>query len=189
MRAHTKARRNLKLSLIDRGMGLVEATHGAKEHLLLGPHILQKAFLLLYCLCRPKKCQKRPTIGAKETYYIRTLESLPAVAPAAVAAPDPPCIVAAADSRVYIHVSAQVHQVNAIHTHTHVRVRAHTHSCTRAHTYAHIWQHFWPHSVLHYYQYHYPHHNCYYYNYHRHHYNHVNVCRANSAGLERPGGV
>ena len=29
-------------------------------------------------LRRPFKCQKRPTIGAKETYYMRTLESLPA---------------------------------------------------------------------------------------------------------------
>jgi hypothetical protein len=25
---------------------------------------------------RPNKCQKRPTIGAKETYYMRTFESL-----------------------------------------------------------------------------------------------------------------
>ena len=28
--------------------------------------------------CRPHKCQKRPTRGAKETYYMRTFESLPA---------------------------------------------------------------------------------------------------------------
>jgi len=27
-------------------------------------------------LCRPKMCQKRPTIGAKETYYVRTFECL-----------------------------------------------------------------------------------------------------------------
>ena len=26
----------------------------------------------------PHKCQKRPTVGAKETYYMRTFESLPA---------------------------------------------------------------------------------------------------------------
>ena len=29
-------------------------------------------------LRRPKKCQKKPIIGAKETYYMRTFESLPA---------------------------------------------------------------------------------------------------------------
>ena len=27
-------------------------------------------------LRRPNKCQKRPTIGAKETYHVRTFESL-----------------------------------------------------------------------------------------------------------------
>jgi hypothetical protein len=27
-------------------------------------------------LRRPNKCQKRPTIGAKETYYVRTFECL-----------------------------------------------------------------------------------------------------------------
>ncbi len=32
---------------------------------------------LVRCLRRPSKCQKRPTIGAKETYYVRTFESLP----------------------------------------------------------------------------------------------------------------
>jgi hypothetical protein len=30
------------------------------------------------CLRRPNKCQKRPTLGAKETYYMRTFEILPA---------------------------------------------------------------------------------------------------------------
>ena len=28
----------------------------------------------LACLRRPNKCQKRPTLGAKETYYLRTFE-------------------------------------------------------------------------------------------------------------------
>jgi hypothetical protein len=34
-------------------------------------------------LRRPKKCQKRPIIGAKETYYVRTFASLPAARTAA----------------------------------------------------------------------------------------------------------
>ena len=37
--------------------------------------------LLRACIvahCRPNQCQKRPTIGAKEIYYLRTFESLPA---------------------------------------------------------------------------------------------------------------
>jgi len=35
--------------------------------------------LLALRLRRPNKCQKRPTIGAKETYCVRTFESLPAL--------------------------------------------------------------------------------------------------------------
>jgi len=29
------------------------------------------------CPAQTKKCQKRPTIGANETYYVRTFENLP----------------------------------------------------------------------------------------------------------------
>jgi hypothetical protein len=38
------------------------------------------AHVVRCCLRRPKRCQKRPTIGAKETYYARTFEHLPALA-------------------------------------------------------------------------------------------------------------
>ena len=34
-----------------------------------------------HCLRRPNKCQKRPTTEAKETYYVRTFESLPRLKP------------------------------------------------------------------------------------------------------------
>jgi hypothetical protein len=37
-----------------------------------------REFDLAACLRRPNKCQKRPTIGAKETCYGRTFENLPA---------------------------------------------------------------------------------------------------------------
>jgi hypothetical protein len=46
------------------------------------PPSLSFALILTHCACqrlrRPNKCQKRPNFGAKETYYLRTFESLPA---------------------------------------------------------------------------------------------------------------
>ena len=62
------------------------------------------------------KCQKRPTIGAKETYYMRTFERFPWCAYAS-------------------HAGARLasHSYTHTHTHTHTHTDTHTHY-THTHT-------------------------------------------------------
>ena len=146
----------------------------ARRSICFSAHIFCKRRSFSSIACADPKSVKRDLLwGQKRPISTRTFESLPAVAPAAVAAPNPPCIVAAADSSVCIHVRAHVHQVNAIdaYTHVHVCVRStcmcvceRTHSCTHGHGHghAHIWQHVWLHSVSLY--------CCYHHHYYHNHY-------------------
>ena len=82
-------------------------------------------------LLRQNKCQKRPNIVAKETYYMRTFESLPAYGKLSTLTGT-----TCAECLVYAYNYAY-------NTHTH------THTNTHIHTYIRIYIHIYIYKYIH----------------------------------------